>query len=441
MVGLLLQGKLVYWIAPFALLGACLAYWYAPSWSVVLLCAYWLFHEVLLVFEIPMKASFWPDLIVALFSLLWLIRTIQERGNNVVRGPLTTAILLYLAMLLVQAFRAPTLLAGFFGFKWWAMHIFLYFLASDHSFDRDRLQQFLMLLMGAGALKGLFHLGQFLFPSIFPSSFEVGGPQYGAHSFMVTLLVPLSILNITWLLTQPGRQRAIYLFITLGGLLIGQVVSLARAVWFSFGSGLALVAYGNRRVDALVALIVLMGITWWAMPPLAQSRFLAGFQEERGTYTIYDKWNSTMAITGKAMQRNPWGFGLGSVTSKDATRRVGQEALQNIGLYPESGFGETIIEMGLLGLLVYLNVFWAAGRETWQAFRRMQDPFSAAFSLGMLAIVGSTFLGEIFIEFVYSSSFYFWYLLGLFARFAAEKESTGEDQNQALTSHFQLSSG
>lgn len=425
MTGVLLKGKLVYWIAPFALLGAFFAYWYSPSWSVVLLCAYWLFHEILLVFEIPMKASFWPDIIVAFFTLFWLIRTIQEKGGNVVRGLLTTAILLYLVMLLIQACYAPTLLAGFFGFKWLAMHVPLYFLASSRSMDRPRLQQFLLLLLGAGAIKALFHVGQFLLPELFPTSFSDGGAGYGAHGFMVILLMPLTVVNVSWLLTKPHPRLQAFLLAVLVCLIAGQVVSMLRAVWFSLLFALGIVAFGHGLRRAMGVLGILLALSWLVMPSTARSRFLATFLTGQGTYTAQAK------LRGIGQKTLPWltlwGQGVGSITSYGAQRRVGAESLNFLPVSPESGVANTLIEMGLVGSLVYLSVFWFAGKQTFQAFSRSRDPFSRAFHLGMFAIVCSTLLGELFVVYVYAEAFYFWYLLGLWARFAEdEKELTGK---------------
>src|SRR5262249_29306816 len=91
-----------------------------PETGIQFVALYWPFHEILYLFAEGERIVLWADITLAVFTLLWISRSFIRKEPLLPRCGITWAILVFLGVLLLGLVRAPNLLAGLLGFKWWA---------------------------------------------------------------------------------------------------------------------------------------------------------------------------------------------------------------------------------------------------------------------------------------------------------------------------------
>jgi hypothetical protein len=193
---------------------------------------YWPFHEILYLFSEGERISLWADSTLLGFTLLWVSRRFTTKETLLPRSQLTWPVLAFLGVLLLGMLRAPNLIAGLLGLKWWAMHIPLLFLAARTRLDGRRCFSLVLSLVVACTVKGLFHFGQLkIGGSFFPSSFPVGGPGLEAHSAYVSLYCLVIIM--AWAMWPYAPTRARRHLLILGSVITLLVIglSLLRVTW------------------------------------------------------------------------------------------------------------------------------------------------------------------------------------------------------------------
>jgi len=147
-------------------------------------------------------------------------------------------------------------------------------------------------------------------------------------------------------------------------------------------------------------------------PKQASLRAAATFNPQIGvTYTLRKKVQIVQRLTLPFVRMSLLGHGVGSVASIGARERIGDLAYSLTS--PESGYGETLVESGILGLGAYLWVMIQATLLAYKGMRKAGDPQMKALFTAIWLCTLLSIYGESLCEFVYSVGVLYWYLLGL----------------------------
>jgi hypothetical protein len=400
-----------------------------PETALQLFAFYWPFHEILYLFAEGERIVLWADSTLVVFALLWMSRALSRKEPLLPRCGITWAILAFLGVLLLGLVRAPNVLAGLLGFKWWAMHIPLFFLTARTRLDGRRVFTLVLSLVLACAIKGFFHAGQLkIGGTFFPSSFPVGGEGAEAHSAYVCLYALVMIMG--WAMAPYARTSRNGLLLLCGMLFTLLVVglSLLRVAWIVIGIGTVVVILVARdlpikRTAALLCALILM---WMLGPDAWRQRIMVTFHyrtEASGSANGYSaavkartiSWYVNRHLSGEASNaledQSIWGGGLGTVTSNDAKKWIGDYA--NSVSAPESTLADAFIELGWLGLLAYFSIQLCLIWEAFRLTRTLRDARLRAFAAGICGCAVATLVADVGTEFSYAASTYYWYLAGL----------------------------
>jgi hypothetical protein len=400
-----------------------------PDTAVQVLVLYWPFHEILYLFTEGERISLWADSTLVVFTVLWICHGFRRKDPLLPRNVMTWAILSFLGVLLLGLLRAPNLIAGLLGLKWWAMHVPLYFLAARMRIDARRCFGLVSALVLACAAKGLFHLGQLRIGGrFFPSSFPVGGEGMEAHSAYVYLYCFVAIL--AWAMWPYAPTRFRRLLIILGSLIIVLVIglSLLRITWLVAGIGVLVVIPTARDlpIKRCTFMVVLLALAWMLAPDTwrerAETTFqpwkeptgsVAGYSASVKVKTIGHYVAQHVAADGSTALRDQgiWGVGLGSVTSADSRKWIGEYA-RDVSA-PESTYADAFIELGWQGLLAFLAVQLCVIWESYRLTRMLRDVRLRALAAGICGCAVATLVADTAIEFSFAASIYYWYLAGL----------------------------
>lgn len=151
-------------------------------------------------------------------------------------------------------------------------------------------------------------------------------------------------------------------------------------------------------------------------------------------------WGYPIKNLEQAFAHEDWMYGYGIGTSslgvQYVSRWLGEKPLE-IGV--ESGFGTLVVEMGILGLLLWLVWVFAALRACWQVVRGLRGTvfFPVAFAIfwfALLLLVPFTYMGiQPYQNFVLNA--YLWLLLGVLFRLPKLLE---QGQSEAAVAASQL---
>lgn len=119
-------------------------------------------------------------------------------------------------------------------------------------------------------------------------------------------------------------------------------------------------------------------------------------------------------------------FGYGLHTSELVNP---QEDENRIIWAPHNDFLRVLIELGIIGLAVYLYFYYVIGIWIWRSYKKIEDEKFKNLSLGLFAIFIAFIAGSFVGNFITSTIFqyYFWTALGLLAAF--KKIPTSDEKN------------
>jgi hypothetical protein len=394
-----------------------------PETALQLMALYWPFHEILYLYAEGERIVLWADGTLAVLTLLWICRSFSRKEPLLPRTGATWAILAFLGVLLLGLLRAPNLLAGLLGFKWWAMHLPLYFLAARTPLNGRRVLPLVLALILACALKALFHVGQVRIGGpFFPSSFPVGGEGAEAHSAYVCLYALTLIM--AWAMLPYARTPLGRLLLGAGMLLtlLAVGLSLLRVAWIVIGVGLIVVVLVARDlpIKRTALLVSLFMVAWVVAPGTWRDRIMvtfhsapapdasaAGYSAAVKVRTIGRYVERHLAEEGSLQQdQGLWGGGLGAVTSNDAKKWIGDDAHSDSA--PESMLADAFIELGWLGFLSYLGIQLCLIWEAYRLTRLLRDARLRAFAAGVCGCAVATLIADLGTEFSYAASTYYW---------------------------------
>ena len=352
-----------------------------------------------------------PDralLALTLFGLAW--RGIRGEAQTELRyRPVHYLMLALVAYILVSATWAGTLTqktAVFHLIDRVGIVPFLLFYLAPRLYGTERQRNILLaFLVGTGAYIGLtawfeaFHLRPLVFPKyILDQSIGINEGEGRARGpFLEAVANGLSIYGCACAsIVAAVRWRGTWRWVALGiaGIcLIGSIFSLTRAVWIgaAVGTLVALVVTRETRRYALAAAaagaIAVVGI--FAVAPQLASNAKA---RNENHYPLWARLNSNAAALRMVDAKPLFGFGWlrFETDNLDYFRQAPDYPLTGLGIEVHNIYLGYAVEIGILGLLLYLITFFfgtiGAARRPVRSDQRVWVAASTAFTVALVVV-------------------------------------------------------
>ncbi|MGC1188533.1 MAG: hypothetical protein WA871_14185, partial [Candidatus Acidiferrales bacterium] len=414
-----------------------------------------------------MMIYFAKDALVGVTYVSCLIAK-RRRQFETFRPPFLLPLALFFWLALIQVFnsRAPSLLFGALGMKLYFYYVPLMFVSYALMRTSEDLRRFLVFSAVFGILISCIGLIQatininFLNPvNLAPELEELG--HLGRMSPVTHRLiqVPTSVF-------VSGSRFSEYLIVVwiLAVAMLGYVLlARARGAFFAFLAigtvTAAVILCGAREPIILVcasALIMTAGLLWGAPLRWGQGRRLAKALRyaflaagaglillfQFSPKTLGANWaffSETMSPTGKASQlqdrvveyplanfekafEDPhWLLGYGTGTNSLGGQYIAKAlGASGLGIGVENGYGTLIVEMGILGPLLWIGWIYALLSASWRIVRQLRQTcyFPVAFAIFWFALILLTVMTYIamsaYQNFVLNA--YLWILVGILFR-------------------------
>ncbi len=249
-----------------------------------------------------------------------------------------------------------------------------------------RLFQFLLLIGIYLALTGIFE--HFRFTSlVFPR--YIMDPDVGIHfgrargPFLQaevngTVLVMIFVVNVYFLIHKRwGISKVIYIIFT-GLMVITMFFTYTRACWLGFILSILIVPLFYPRLRKIFLLcffvIVIIAILNWDNV-MSEDRTVGGVT---AMDPVYARINLYAASLSMFLDRPILGFGFNTFQnfSPDYFHKISGIPLMGVGLVPHDTLAGILVELGLLGLITLLLIFFYVFRNSVKLYRSLYSkPF------------------------------------------------------------------
>jgi len=332
--------------------------------------------------EIVLRAE---DLLLIIIALSWLAKTaVNKELGLVAKTPLNGPIVAYMLVTTIATlvgFLAGTVktVAGFLYVLKYLEYFFVYYMVVNNVQDRAQAWRLVRVAFFTAVVVSLIGLAQI------PSGQRVSTPFEGEagepNTFGGYMLFMMALAAGPLLESRRPRIRALGLgFLGLAALPF--LFTLSRASYigvFPLVGTLALLSSRRRlMVGVLVLLLIGSPVVAYLFPAPVVKRVLYTFEPEVGQPTVklgrvgLDPSTSARLLSFRealeAWKERPiLGYGVTGFRFLDAQ-------------YPR-----TLVETGLVGLVVFLWLVWSVLRSGHRAFRALVDPVERGLALGFLA--------------------------------------------------------
>jgi len=181
--------------------------------------------------------------------------------------------------------------------------------------------------------------------------FSTFGAPLQCSLFLMTALVPM-LVEPRWrrLVGFPGAAVIAYALL----------LTITRTAWVALAAGVLfylIVAKGTRKVQAIVATVVVSALIWFALPYLPgyetiNQRLTSMTQLKKDTSATAR--SSLVAIAWDMISKNPLGSGMG--TYGVGTRLASDPRRMNVGF--DNGYIGLAMTYGWFGVLMFLRGIW-----------------------------------------------------------------------------------
>ncbi|MFH0928454.1 MAG: O-antigen ligase family protein [bacterium] len=378
-------------------------------------------------------------LIYLLFLIAFVRRLIRTKWSF---SKFDYPVLALLVALLVSALiNQESPMIAVFGVRQIIRFVFLFYIVYWLEPSVTWLKKLLLALLSIAIFESLLGLAQtvfgqrltnFLSPGAarFAEGIQVSGSQIetweptrrvfgtmGRYDQLGTFLAPVLLFGLAYLYEAKNywkRYREWAPLAILG--LVALALSYSRSAWIGFALGFMLITLGlkrDRRVwiyggigAAVLAVVILfsgtLSSTLTAYPgQTLTERFLELFSYERyrGEYYGLGRLYWMVQTPAKVVADSPiFGVGPGMFGGGVAAALKNTTAYEILGLpfgvygsegYIDNNWFSLWGEIGTLGLIVFLWLWWVLGREALMLYRRSADEFSKTLALGFLGFMAA----------------------------------------------------
>ena len=315
----------------------------------------------------------------------WLIQQMKQGGIVFDRSPLLTVIAIFVAWATVSigltTYKNPSVQ--------WLMSLFcyaaLYAIVSQGIKTREQACQVLMVLVGMGMCEGFLGIAQYAYLGELRARGTFFNPNFFATFEVAALAIALGTLRgLPW--TESHRWKRIWLSSVAMVSFSGFVLAQSRgALWALFVAGLYM-AWSRFEKKTLIALALMIAVLAVIPNPLSR-RVSEVSTQDPYAYTRLDIWKSSL----ERIAEHPWGIGLGMFKYASFQYRfpVDHEIVR-YGKRAESahsGFLEIAVELGIVGLFVFLTGVAVWAREVKKVLNSQLSPWEQGLAVGGVAAV------------------------------------------------------
>src|SRR6266478_5953308 len=270
-----------------------------------------------------------------------------------------------------------------------------------------------------------------------PTSFFVSTGRF-QNFLVISWILALGFGGFLLMRKQSGRLIA---FTTVGVLAAASLLTASRSVflwalastivfapaviWGALWSGQQRLRILRAIVRAAVFVAIAFTILLSIFPEEVASR-LAIYTETLSPGSSksefgFRSWNYPLQNFAAAFDYPRWPYGYGTGTASlggQYVTRIMHARPMNVGV--ENGYGQLVIELGIVGLLLWLALAYAVTRSAWQAAKKLKGtvwfPIGfAIFWFTFLLVFPMSYYGFVtYQDFVLNS--YFWLMLGILFR-------------------------
>lgn len=352
------------------------------------------------------------DLLLVILSFSWFARSAIKKEYGIFpKTPLNTAITAYILLCLFSTvvggiYGKINVVGLFFVLKYFEYFV-VFFMAVNFVNTREQVKTFVILLLITCAICSFIGICQI------PAGRRVTAPFEGAvgepGSFGGYLILMMSV-SIGLFLTSESRRAKILLAVLIAINIIVIMATESRASWMGMPfMYLCFIILNKKKLLLIGVMVVLLAASPFILPKNVKDRFSGTFDTEKG-------FQATVGGQDLALDSS-------------ATLRIlsWQGVLKDLKFHPILGYGitgywfidaqyfRTLIELGILGLYVYLYLMYRIFRFLLQTYRMSDDNYVKGLTMGVLAGFISLLLHS-----VGSNTFIivrimepFWFLMGL----------------------------
>ena len=374
------------------------------------------------------------DVLLLLMGLRLLYDLWTRRDWKIFTTPMTVPILAFVGFQCVEVFNpaAPSIVFGLWGLRV-TIRMLGFFLILYYFRDRAPIKRLMtvwlttMFLMGC---YGIFQHHNGLLWQEMEWLLTEGNAQthilkgyvrvfstVGDASTFGFLMVFASLIMFALALTARGAAQLGLLLATLP-MLYAMTASYSRGPVLALAAGAVVLVLASRnwKLGLGVAMVGMVGL---ALLTASGSTKLV---DRLSTATNPLEDASFMVRVGYITEylpeiaKRPFGYGINS-SGGSGLRASGGELVRNsvVGVPTDNYYFKVALEMGWVGLMLFLWLNLAALTHTYRVYRRTEDPYYKALALGVLSVLSAIFVGA-FSNDINSQkpiSEFFWIMLGL----------------------------
>ncbi len=415
-----------------------------------------------------MAIYFAKDALVVLVYISFFIARRKRREPAAFRPPFVAPLLIFLWFAVGQVFNpgSSSVFYGFLGLKLYFLYIPLMYLGYALMDSEQDLRRFFMF--NALLILGVASLGiaqsivgpTFLNPatlqedirelsSLYRVSPITGQMAYRPTSVFVSTGRFQNLIIASWtivlgyggyliLRTKKGRTRA---FVTIGVLAAAALMSTSRGVMMWCGGStlvvLAAFVWGapwrqrevSRVVRSIQRIVLLGGLSIVILAVIFPEEVNSRFAIYSETLSPYSTASELASRTRDYPLRNflaafdtpRWMYGYGTGTASLGIQYVARILhAPNTGIGVENGYGQLVVELGVVGLLLWIVLGASISLSAWRIVKRLRGSpwFPVAFVIFWFAFMVFFPIGYNTLAFYqdFLVNAYFWILLGILFR-------------------------
>ena len=387
--------------------------------GLLLLLIYAPFHQAYIDFFPSTLITSWKEGALILILVIWLSKIVLRREQLPLKTPLIIPTFAFLMVALVQFVNSPSLVKGIFGLKSAAAFIPAYFIAANLQLTKREVKRLVLIMIVVVSLSAIYELFKFFAPlSWFPTGLRIPRHVAGIYRIHFSSAVPCSVfmlfLTIGFFTSSSSKGVRFFSIIAACVMFTVLMYSLVRLWWILIGIGLIFMSISRKEQKLLYLIPLGILVVFFIFPPFVWQRAVS-------ITDFYDpSLQSRIQQASRSLayaSKHPLGVGMGAISSdkyRHLAKFVGSSTVSSL-FSTENGFLTILVEMGVVGLGVYIWFMFSVFKQGFRIFHSLTDNFLRWLALGILSSCFVFFLSHFFNESLlfYPMNFYFWFLLGL----------------------------
>jgi O-antigen ligase len=314
--------------------------------------------------------------------------------------------LVFLFTMLISAAHSGAMVTGLDRFRSMAASILLYYIVLSQPLSKKDLRRLAGGVMAGALIATVYHLGMLAFDTSRLHELSLNRALGG----MLGMVIPFSMSLV--LIESKRRYRNALRFV-LVLMLVVLILTSTRGAWAGCFAGIALLGVlRDRRILLFlsVALVLFLAV----FPRVQSGRALNVFDPRDSTI----RKRITLWQTAFSMAEESILFGKGPGSYKLLYREYLPEGtvewIRPDHSHAHNIFIHTLAETGIIGVAALAVLLGAAAAWVWKVYRRLQDPWLSAMTVGILAgVVGFLVHGQVDYTLAGRTGFLFWFYLGM----------------------------